>query len=238
MTGWGEVDAALGGLGTGMVHEWIGAGWDGLGDGVRGGWRAPLGVVMHLARRSLAAGSRGLVVWIGEACFGYPLAMLREGGADRALVERSVLVSARTAEERAWAIDVSLRCAGVGMVIGDASGTRMVESRRFQLAAASGGGMGLLVRPPWEAGELSAAWSRWRVWPGVAGEVEGGRPGWTLELLRCKGTRPAAEGVRRWAVRVEDETGDVRLVSDAADRCAGAAGEPPGRGAGGRRRSA
>lgn len=235
-TGWGAIDGALGGggLARGVVHEWFGAGW-----GQRPCWQVPVRVLSHLALATQDGDARGLIVWIGAGCFAYPLALLRgkdrarpdRTQLDRTILERSVLVAARTVEERAWAIDVSLRCAGVDAVIADASGTRMTESRRFQLAAAAGGTLALLARPPWEERELSAAATRWRVTPGVGdgagGDVAGwdvACPGWTLELLRCKGTRPLAEDARRWAVRVDDETGDVRLVSDAGDRCAASEG--------------
>lgn len=265
-TGWSAVDAELaggdgvgrvacpgvGGLQRGAVHEWFGVNGEVRGDR----WVPALGVMVHLARRVVRTepgGPRrvragGLVVWVGERSWVYPWSV----GVDavgRAVLARSVFVAARTRDERVWAVEVALRSVAAGVVIADGSGLRMPDSRRLQLAAGSGMGLGLLVRPAWERGELSAAQTRWLVRPalvggrGVAsraaggamrlagrGEEEEGEAGvaWMVELLRCKGMRPGVEGVRRWIVRRDhadgEPKGDVDLVADAAGGCGEAEG--------------
>ncbi|MEN1705087.1 MAG: hypothetical protein AAGJ54_06180 [Planctomycetota bacterium] len=129
-----------------------------------------------------------------------------------------------------WAIDQALRCPGVAAVIADGRGFSMAESRRLQLAAAVGGGIGLIARPLRERGELSAAKTRWLVTPRVS---DTHNQAWTVELLRCKGVRPQTGmgGARRWVVRRDHATGamgewtpcDVGVAAELVDRPAAAA---------------
>lgn len=91
-------------------------------------------------------------------------------------------------------MDLALRSPAVAAVIADASGLDMASSRRLQLAAEAGlerggGGLALLVRPPDEARELSAAATRWRV---ACVPATGRSARWSLELLRRKGGLGAA----------------------------------------------
>ncbi|MEO0483160.1 MAG: hypothetical protein AAF138_06010 [Planctomycetota bacterium] len=119
---------------------------------------------------------------------------------------RSLFVKALHRAERVWAIEVALRCVGVGLVIGDGRGLTMAESRRLQLAASAFGGAALLVRSESELKSLSAARTRWRVSPRVEADHA---QAWTVELLRCKGLRPTIEGARRWVVRRDHATGEI-----------------------------
>jgi hypothetical protein len=233
---------------TGAVHEWVGlveppetvpstalANKVPLAD-----WLPPLGILTHLARRALEQGwpgGRVCVLWIGPRIWPYPPTLARPGEArtgdlhdqeSPSLLDNSVFVTARSVAERAWAIDVALRSPAVCAVVADATGMRMAESRRFQLAAAAGGGdggggaLGLLTRPHAELGELSASQTRWLVGPAPS---PGDEPRWIVELLRCKGVRPIPEDARRWTVRIDDDTGDLRLVPDAPYRRLAPVGE-------------
>lgn len=219
----------------GGLHEWFGSGTAGRGAEARGVghdrlWLPPMAMLIGLAWEAIEADERKRVVWIGRRCWPYPPALVRRipplpgsrGTAmdgDRRLLERSVFVETGASKagrgERVWAIELSARCAGVGAVIADGSGLTMAESRRLQLAAA--GTALLLARPPWEAHELSAARTRWRVSPMPLADVmdreNRGCPGWALELLRCKGLRTgrATEDARRWAVRRDHATGHLTM---------------------------
>lgn len=124
-----------------------------------------------------------LVHWPGRAPDGSPGSV--PVGA-RFLLEHSLLVDAAPAQRRLWAVDAALRCPSVAVVVADGSGFDMAATRRLQLAAATGQGLGLLLRPPWEAKSLSAATTRWRV--SRSAPVDGAaRPRWWLELSRSKG---------------------------------------------------
>ncbi len=203
-TGWGPVDAALGGgLRRGAIHEWFGDEGAGL--------TVLLHVARQSARRSAEGGAEGgWVAWVGRACWVYAPALGE-------LLERSILVDARTPTERFFAMDACLRSRGLAAVVGDARGMRMSDSRRLQMAARAGGGLGLLARPMGERRELSASWTRWEVRPGM-----GAGPGWEVSLRRCKSGWAAGVG-GAWIVRHDHESGDVSVVSAAGDRPASAA---------------
>ena len=96
---------------------------------------------------------------------------------------------AKEASERLWAIDTALRCRGVTAVVADGTGLTMAATRRLQLSAASTGVLVLLARPPQEAGEISAATTRWTVMREVPTETSGSALSWDLTLLRAKGAQ-------------------------------------------------
>ena len=166
----------------------------------------------------LMARSGGAVFWITTA--DTPPASLARFG-----VVPSNLVLLRPVEEgeALWAAEEALRCPAVSAVLlaGMAPGEEAM--RRLQLAAETGGGIGLLLR---EAGDEEAAPSPaatlWRV-AGRAGGAAGdlGDPQWTLDLLRCRAGRP-----RSW--QVTWRAGMESLVPDEEAR-EEARAESPGR---------
>lgn len=192
-------------LEAGAVHEWFGRESAGLLAGLL------TGVPGRLARGGEEiAGS--VVVWVGRACWAYAGWPGMAG-----LLGRSVFVDPACDADRLWAIDQALRCRGA-CVIADARRLDMPNSRRLQLAAESAGTLGLLMRPPDELGELSAARTRWRVTPTPNPDARFyPAPRWTVELLRCKGLRPETDA-RRWVVQLDHDTSHVTLVPDAPGR--------------------
>lgn len=200
-TGWSALDSAFGhaGLACGAVHEWIG-----LDAGPGGGWSPPLSVLVHLARRCVAAAeaqSASLsVCWIGRSV--WPAVSALTTGE---LLVKSLFVEAGSAGERLWAADLAARCGSVLAVV-DGSDMDLAGTRRLQLAAEAGGWMVLLARPPDEAGALSAASTRWRVAREVA---PGDQPRFGLRLTRCKDWRSGSTHDRTFIL--ERHAGD-RLV--------------------------
>ncbi|MEO0651654.1 MAG: hypothetical protein AAFZ65_13340 [Planctomycetota bacterium] len=122
-----------------------------------------------------------------------------DGERSRRLLERSLFVDPVDLAARVWAADGALRCPSVAAVVLEGKGLRMPAGRRLQLAAEAGGGLAFVARAADEAGEVSAATTRWRVRraapggdgraDGIAGDGtagEGARPRWEVELLRAK----------------------------------------------------
>jgi protein ImuA len=218
--GWG-----MDGLVTSGIHEWF-AGSESPGSGVAP--EAPRAILAHVARAAIApehrpgvAGSRALI-WIGRMCWPCP-AVIPD------LLACSIWIDPPDAASRLWAIDLALRCPGVGAVIADGCGLDMGSSRRLQLAAEAGRTIGLLARPARELRVLSAAATRWRISPAP---TEGKRPRWTVELLRRKGVRPAMDASGNRCVVEWHHAQGARRVSPEVAGGTGAQARDPGAGRG------
>ena len=154
----------------------------------------------------------GTVLWIGagvDALTAWPPGLARFG----LLPANLILLRAEHWADALWAMEEALRCPAVaGAVLapdwaGDpaAHAPDLTASRRLQLAAEAGGGIGLLLRPdlPMKAGANpppSVAASRWRVAAhNAAGAGQGmGDPSWRLELLRLRGGKPGGPWTVTW----------------------------------------
>jgi len=212
-------------LRAGFLHEWFVSPTANQSRRSSGGsGQLALGISIELARAALAqADIPGPCLWIGRPCWAAPTAIAR---ACPALLGHSIFIDPPNREQRLWALDLALRHPGVGVAIADGSGLGMADSRRLQLAAEKGGTLGVLLRPPWEMGEISAAQTRWRVTPESITEDTADQ-GWKAELLRCKGLRPTQEA-RHWSVRRNHAKGTVSVAPAAADRCASQTQDPAG----------
>lgn len=199
------IDRRLGGLTVGATHEWLGPALEG---GRGRAWLPPVTMLAWIAaqqsRRRQEADRGGLTVWVGRRTWASSWLTVQMAG-----VERSLFVDACRPEERIWAIDQALRCAGVASVVGDVTGLDIGAGRRLQLASEAGGTLGLLTRPAWERDVLSASMTRWMVSP-----VVGRRPGWRLKLSRARGM--VTDGCT-WEVWW-DAARAVRVASGMVDR--------------------
>jgi protein ImuA len=207
------IDEALpgGGLARAAVHELVAARGD-------------------TAARALAAivagRAGGPVLWIQLArdaqeegqIYPYGLATL---GLDP---DRVFAVTAATAQDALWAMEEALRAGCAGAVIGDGLAPDLTASRRLLLAAESGSGPALVVRPmprarareaivPQEAAfgrpgrdkseraekYSTAAATVWRVASAAsADDVGTGAPRWELMLARCRGGRVPHSWLVEW----------------------------------------
>lgn len=177
------IDAWLpgGGMACGAVHEVLAA-----DAGAASGFAALLA-----GRASARSGGRP-VLWLsparaakpyppGLAAFGLPAAVL-------------IVVQAE-AENLLWAAEEALRSTAPAAVIVLGAAPGLAAWRRLQLAAETGGGLGLLLGPEPKELQPSAAHTRWRV--AAAPAVDTPRhalapPRWRLDLLRARGGRPAS----------------------------------------------
>ena len=176
-----SVDAALpgGGLSRAAVHEVLAA-----EPGAAAGFCA-----LVLARAG------GTVLWIAPEPDAWPPGLARFGLSPADLV----LVQAPRPVDGLWAMEEALRCPGVAGALLVLRSLDLTAARRLQLAAEAGGAVGLLLRPDEEeeaGGGASAALTRWRIGAlagtGATAAHDLGDPRWQLDLLRCRGGRPAS----------------------------------------------
>ena len=202
------IDAALpggAGLPRAALHELLAA-----GPGAAAGFAALL-----LAR------SGGTVFWIARRPDAWPPGLARFGLAP----SRLILVQAPGRNDALWAMEEALRCPAVtgALLLGETPDA--TAARRLQLAAETGGGIGLLLRDdvPEAAAGPSLATTRWRV-SGRAGtglsRHDLGDPHWTLELLRTRSGRPGLWNVA-WRLGTETLIAED-LEPDACDAASAA----------------
>jgi hypothetical protein len=203
-------------------------------------WAPPLCILVHLAwqasRNDLAP---RWTVWVGRRCHPYPRVLIRGRGEDRRLLERSLFVAPRDAAARLWAVELALRSPAVGSVIADGSGFDRAATQRIQLLARTQNKWVLAACPTRQQHELSAAQTRWRVRgeglrdlgiKGLRKEAASSQslnplipysliPRWSVELLRCKGMRPAAghPGAPGWLLEWNRDEGAVGLSAGLGD---------------------
>ena len=148
---------------------------------------------------------------------GRPTSRRRGRGRGRGRGRDRSVASRNRSNHRTWILEQAIRCPGVTAVVADAEGLPMACTRRLHLALRQSESQGhrvlvLLLRPPWDRGEISAATSRWSVSPtahdakairdegmsaisGVPRLVgaepvrfcEPGTVAWRLQMLHCKG---------------------------------------------------
>jgi protein ImuA len=153
------------------------------------------GTLALAAAREACAGGRALVVVDRSRTFYAPAAAAWG-------IDLSQLLILQPADDAAqlWALDQALRCPGVGAVYATCGALDVRDFRRLQLAAESGGTLGVLVRPKRLRGQPSWADVQWAVQPRATKDerrrslVIGHwslviRHLWRLhvELVRCRG---------------------------------------------------
>jgi protein ImuA len=179
---------------------------EGEGDG---SWTLAL-----LMARQACGPAKAMIVVDGSRSF-YPPAAVRLG-IDLA---RLVVIRPRNRAEALLAANQSLRCAGVGALVGWYEPLRTLDVRRLQLAAEAGGNAGFLLRPIAALAAPSFATLRLRVTP-----VPTTEPARRLkvEVVRCRGGQDGHSVL----LEISHETDPVHVLPAVADPApdAGAAG--------------
>ena len=191
------IDAALpwGGLPRASLHEVLAA-----EPGAAAGFAA-----LVLARAG------GTVLWIAPEPDAWPPGLARFGLSPAQLV----LVRAARAQDALWAMEETLRCPAIGAALLVAGELDLTAARRLQLAAEAGGVLGLLLRPDENNAAPTAALTRWRIGaaPSDSRSLHDlGDPAWTLDLLRCRGGRPATWRAAWHGEQLVTEDGAARVA--------------------------
>lgn len=224
------IDAHLpwGGLPAACLHEVVD------GDGIRGRVGGAASAFAACRAAPMAAGRP--IVWItGQRC----LDLYAPGLAAFGLAPAALIVVQARGTAALWAMEEALREPGVGAVVAEIAAIDLTASRRLQLAAEAGGAGAFLLRSD-AAGTLppTASVTRWRVSAaaGVSQNIDAqaartnggmapvGAVRWQLELVRCRGGRPAS-----WMVEWHHATRDLTLAAPLSDRPALPAARSGGR---------
>lgn len=152
------------------------------------------------ARHALRDG--GALVICDQAGIFYPL-VLQGLGIDMAQV---ILVRPKDAADQRWALDQALRSPAVALAWARLDRLDDKTSRRFQLAAESGGALGMLVRPDSVRGKPTWAEVQLAVQPLAGGA---GRQ-WQVECVRARGPTGTSRPV---IVEWDEMTGALRSTS-------------------------
>jgi protein ImuA len=179
-----------GGLRPGSLIEYLAAG-EGQG-----------AASLALAAARVACQDRRAFLVVDRPGQFYPLAAAA-WGID---LSHTIVVRPANAAEELWALDQALRCPGVGAVWVRCETLNPHDFRRLQLAAESGGTLGLLMRPARFRGQPTWADLQWLVEPQPAGDR------WRLrvELVRCRG----GTGGQRVFLELDEQTGCWSEASD------------------------
>jgi protein ImuA len=210
-----EIDRALpgGGLARGALHEILGVGGDEEDGALAAAFAARI-----LGR--LAGTGEGMVLW----CLPRP-DLYGPGLAAHGLDPGRVLLVRTTRDnEILWAMEEGLRVPGIAVVVGEIGILPAVASRRLQLAAERSGVTVFLLRRWRDGGQAArernlpnASTTRWRI-AALPSQPPRGEPGvgcprWRIELLRCRGGKPAC-----WEMEIADAADHVSLAATLADR--------------------
>lgn len=201
------------GVNRGSLIEWIG----GIGGGAG---ILSLGVARHLLNAKCGQANRGqancgeIVVIDRQRSFS-PVSAAA-WGLD---LNHVVIVRPSTPQEELWAYDQCLRSEAVVVVWGYIDRLTSRNFRRMQLAAESGRGIGLLIRPPEAAKEPTWADVRLQVDPCPS---VGNSPRYRVQVLHCRGGQPGGETIltideTTGIKAVIHETHPMHLVSPLAD---------------------
>lgn len=191
-----------GGFCRGTLVEWLSA--------VGGNGTGTLAVIA--AREAALQG--GVVVVIDRGRWFYPPAAAC-WGID---LEKLIVIRPRSHQDELWALDQTLRCAGVAAVWSPLPAQLDQRNfRRLQLAAERGGGLGLLLRsdqvrgrPSWSDVQLLVEPTRCPTQEQVSGSFYSGGRRLRIQLIRSRG-QVCGGSVE---LEIDDVTGVVKSVSE------------------------
>lgn len=150
----------------------------------------------------------GTVAWIGPPAAGslpWPPGLAALG-----LDPAALILLEAGGDDALWAAEEALRCPALAAVAAYLPRLDLAAARRLQLAAESGGTLGLLLRPERGRPAPTAARTRWRATslPGRGGAAHRlGAPRWRLALLLARGAVP-----RSWDVTFDSH--DKTLIQN------------------------
>lgn len=132
----------------------------------------------------------GVCVWIGLSGNLFPSA-LKAFGVDP---DKVIFIHLSKDKDVLWAMEESLKCAGLAAVIGELREIDFKQSRRLQLAVEQSRVTGFILRNQSDKIGSTACVARWKIKPLPSEQADGlpglGFPRWQVELLRVRNGQP------------------------------------------------
>ena len=134
----------------------------------------------------------GAAVWIGPERKIFPPA-LKQFGIDP---ERILFIQLKKEKEILWALEETLKCPALSIVIGELPALDFTTSRRLQLAVEHSKATGFILRHASRPPQTNSCVARWEI-SALPSEPQEGLPGiefprWRVELLKIRNGRPGA----------------------------------------------
>ena len=142
-------------------------------------------------------------------------------------LQRLVLVRPTRSVDALWVVEQALRTRGIGAVVCEFDRLSTTSFRRLQLAAETGGTLGILLRP--ESAQHQPSWAEYRILVRPLATLGSSHP-WQprrrlqVELLRARKELMAT--VKSIFVELQDADGRVCLVSELASAATAARATP------------
>jgi protein ImuA len=134
----------------------------------------------------------GVCIWIGSTQQLYAPALKTFGVAP----EQVIFIRMQREKDILWALEESLKCADIQVVVAEIQDLDFIQSRRLQLAVEKSKVTGLLLRTAVRQHMATACAARWQVRSLPSTVVDGlpgvGFPLWSVDLLKVRNGNPGS----------------------------------------------
>lgn len=132
-------------------------------------------------------------------------------------LQRLILVRPQRSVDALWVVEQALRTRGVGAVVCEFERLSTTSFRRLQLAAETGGTLGILLRP--ERAQHQPSWSEYRILVrplATPGSSDPWQPRRRLQVELLRARKELMAAAKLILVELQDADGRVCLVSELA----------------------
>jgi protein ImuA len=204
--GWGSIDLSFPDktFPVGAVHEFISA--------VPEDKAATSGFVAGILKALMKNG--GTCIWISASRTLFPPA-LRLFGVEP---HHIIFVDLQKEKDILWVMEESLKCPGLGAVIGELSDLSFTASRRLQLAVEQSCVTGFVLRHQPRNLNTNACVTRWKI-SSLASNIDDEMPGlgfpnWNVELIKVRNGKPGSWQIGWEAGKFRNHSGMISLVAN------------------------
>lgn len=149
------------GLTQGVIHEF--ALENELTKKTKRIWFAPVALLATFVLNYAVEKKTLKVSWIGRSCWPSPSLLKKTLGED--WQERCFFIDAQNKKERLWSAIENISSPAIHITIADGEGLPFLATKQLAHVARRHNAQLIIVRPPWELSQRSAAYSKWLLKP-------------------------------------------------------------------------